>query len=555
MDMRTLVSSIGVAAALLVSGAGSAAPTSQSALPAYGPVVTFGFSSVGGSVSGERGTVLAGTIGRADFNGDGLPDVVLARALGGPPVGAQDTFPVGVLLNDGKGRLLDRPSRIFEGPPPRIQWSRQLVIADFNDDGRPDIFLPDTGPEALNYGPPPGYHDTLILSTPRGRLRDATAQIPQYAAFTHSAAAADVDGDRDIDLFVGNIGGGGDAGRCCDVEIWLNDGRGSFSIAADRLPPALGTTNVYLSEAFADVDDDGDQDLVLAGGHGCRLPNSMQDNRQQVLLNDGRGFFRILPGALPEKPFGLAGEGQAVKATDLDADGHVDLLLAYTSGAQRGAADCVTNRVTGRALQVLMGNGNGTFRDETATRLPQPDLYTASWDYYVSFDLEDLDGDGGLDLFTQLIIPPGGDLTHAAAFRNDGKGFFRPLPRGYPVLSRETNMHAFVDLSGAGRRDVFLATWDPSADVLWRRVQRGKAIRPGTPMDVRVTTDPETGRVVVAWPYVWGAARYEVWKDGRRLAQTKATRVVDATAAPGARYAVRALNPGGASAFSAPATR
>ena len=518
--------------------------------------MVFGFTSVGGSLSGQRGTVLAGTIGRADFNGDGRPDVVLARALGGPPVAAQDTFPVGILLNDGKGRLVDRTSQLFDGPPPRIQWSRQLVIADFNNDGRPDVFLPDTGPEAPSYGPPPGYHDTLILSTARGRLRDATTQIPQYAAFTHSAAAADIDGDGDIDLFVGNVGGDlGGSGSCCDVQIWLNDGRGSFSIAADRLPPKLGTENLYLSEAFADVDGDGDHDLVLAGGHGCHVPTFTQRNDQQLLLNDGKGFFRILPGALPEKPFGIAGEGQAVMATDLDHDGRVDLLLAYTSGVQRGPEDCVTNRVTGRAIQVLIGNGDGTFRDETAARLPQPDLHLDGLAYYLTFDLEDLDGDGNPDLFTQLLIPPGGALEHAPSFRNDGKGYFRPLPRGYPVFSRDTNMHAFVDFSGTGRRDVYLATWSPGADVNKRRLQRGKAIRPGTPTDVRVTTDPETGGVVVAWPYVWGAARYEVWKDGRRLARTKAARLIDPAASPGARYTVRAMNPAGASAFSAAATR
>jgi hypothetical protein len=119
--MRAIASSLGVAATLLVCGAGAAAPTSGSALPAYGRVEVFALSYVPGSVSGRHGTVAAGTIGRADFNGDGLVDVVVARALGGPPVGAQDTFPVGVLLNDGNGRLLDRPSRAFEGRPPRIQ--------------------------------------------------------------------------------------------------------------------------------------------------------------------------------------------------------------------------------------------------------------------------------------------------------------------------------------------------------------------------------------------------------------------------------------------------
>jgi len=127
--MRTLTSSIGVAAALLVCGAGGAAP-GAARIPAYGLAQPYGVSVAPGSISGEHGTVAAGTIGRADFNGDGLPDVVLARALGGPPVGAQDTFAVGVLVNDGKGRLLDRPSRIFEGPAPRPLERYRIALAD-----------------------------------------------------------------------------------------------------------------------------------------------------------------------------------------------------------------------------------------------------------------------------------------------------------------------------------------------------------------------------------------------------------------------------------------
>ena len=246
-------------------------------------------------------------------------------------------------------------------------------------------------------------------------------------------------------------------------------------------------------------------------------PSFTQDNRQQVLLNDGKGYFRILPGALPEKPFGLAGEGQAVKAADLDHDGRIDLLLAYTSAGQLAPNDCTNAPVRGRVIQVLMGNGDGTFRDETSTRLPQPDLHLDSLGYYLTFDLEDLDGDGNPDLFTQLLIPPNGDLRHAPAFRNDGKGFFRPLPAGLPgVLARHE--HARVRRSLRHR-----ATRRVPGDLELRRrrplaagLQRGKAVRPGMPTEVRVTTDPETGRVVVAWPYVWGAARYEVWKDGRR---------------------------------------
>lgn len=62
--------------------------------------------------------------------------------------------------------------------------------------------------------------------------------------------------------------------------------------------------------------------------------------------------------------------------------------------------------------------------------------------------------------------------------------------------------------------------------------------------------DPATGEVVVSWPYVWGATRYELWRSGRRLAVTKLMRYVDPGPTPGAIYSVRALNSGGRSAPS-----
>jgi hypothetical protein len=99
----------------------------------------------------------ANQIAAADFNGDGLVDVVIAR-LGSV---STDTFPVTVLLNRGNGRFVDATKSIFVGAPPRTQHPRQIVIADFNGDGRPDAFIADHGSDQLPF---PGFPNTLILS-------------------------------------------------------------------------------------------------------------------------------------------------------------------------------------------------------------------------------------------------------------------------------------------------------------------------------------------------------------------------------------------------------
>lgn len=74
---------------------------------------------------------------------------------------------------------------------------------------------------------------------------------------------------------------------------------------------------------------------------------------------------------------------------------------------------------------------------------------------------------------------------------------------------------------------------------------------------VRAERDPATRKLTIAWPYDWGASRYEIWRSpsagklGAKLGATRLTRFVDNTAMPGDsyHYAVRALNSAGRSAF------
>ncbi len=207
--------------------------------------------------------VLAGTLSdghdnelqTVDLNGDGLVDVVVADEIFDR---VQPTPPV-FLLNHGGGRFVDATASLFDGSPPAAEWDRQMVIADFNGDRRPDIFIADIGTDntAINPGFP-GQQNELILSEPDGKYRDATANLPQRFTFTHSAAAADVNGDGAIDVFENNIGG---LGRShAQADILMNDGSGHFTATTDPLRgfprDVYGNTHSYAC-AFADVNGDG----------------------------------------------------------------------------------------------------------------------------------------------------------------------------------------------------------------------------------------------------------------------------------------------------------
>jgi hypothetical protein len=360
----------------------------------------------------------------ADFNGDGWPDVVLARAYWQ----STETFELDVLLNDGGGNLVLGTSEVFSGTVPSVMDARELVLADFNGDGRPDIFFADQGMDAP---PSPGYQNTLVLSAPGGRLVDATGNLPQQSDFTHSAAAADIDGDGDVDLYIGNTWGQTDF----PPQIWLNvGGTGVFAVASGRLPFPVEDNDygAYTTSEFVDVNNDTFPDLIL-GDAGDDLeggPDSL------VLLNDGTGHFSILADAIPSKPFSETDSAMDIDATDLNGDGYEDLLIAFTKW------DYV-----GRYIQVLINNQDGTFRDETSTRLPQSDN-NDPWIVWVY--LLDLDMDGHLDIVASTV---GGQ--EPLFYLNNGDGTFRPLPNVFNIGTG--GPFTFLDVDQDGYLDVLWA--------------------------------------------------------------------------------------------------
>jgi hypothetical protein len=356
----------------------------------------------------------------ADFNGDGHQDILVTR--NSPD--AQHTYPVSVLLGDGKGNFADATSSIFQGGVPQTQSPSQIVIADFNGDGRSDVFIADPGAIA----PPsyPGYQNTLILSAPGGKLVNATANLPQAHSLTFSAAAADVNGDGTIDIYQGNLSA---------PQILLNDGTGHFIVGNGLLPPTVGGGQTgYSGSTFADVNGDGHPDLVLSGYLGWQ---------SVVLLNDGTGHFTLLPNALPPKPFAPDAIGLCPISFDINGDGHPDLLIGFTKS---------NPFYVGRWIQVLINNRDGTFSDQTATYLAQSDNSDTQ---PVAFRVADLQRNGKLD-FGLVTVGNGDNSPHL--YLRDQNGSFEPEmdinPIGLPTL----NSWSFIDATGDGSNDIIGVT-------------------------------------------------------------------------------------------------
>src|SRR4051794_13583122 len=413
---RSLAERIAVSGAAVAVFAGlSPASATSATSPRFGPQVPVATLTPGGSTLDPT---------NAHFTGDGLQDVLVLRGHWN----SEADYPISILVNDGKGKFVDKAPELFGGRVPRAVWPRQALIADFNGDGRPDIFVGDSG----NDQPPfAGHINHLALSTADGHYVDASANLPPGAVYFHSGATGDVDGDGDIDIFLADLGS--------PLRLLVNDGHGRFTTVTDRFPASVSASghDRYTRSALVDVDGNGTLDLVLqADDH---------NSSSTVLLNDGHGRFSELANALPPKPFGPDAIGIAIQTPDLNRDGHPDLLLGYTKS---------NPFYKGRWIQVAINNGDGTFRDETASRLPPQQDNDLDWSYEIVTG--DINGDGavdfGIDLGSNFCCV--GRRVAAPVFLNRGGGTFAELPTAAFAAAPYGQLR-LIDVNGDGALDVF----------------------------------------------------------------------------------------------------
>ena len=335
--------------------------------------------------------------------------------------------------------------------------SMDAKAGDVDGDGDADLVL------AMEWAPV-----QLLLNRGDGRLHADPTRLPQTTHDHEESVLADLDGDGDLDLVVVSEDDRAKA-------LWLNDGRGRFSVA----PFAAAGRGISNGVAAADVDGDGDRDLVLANADGDVL-----------LRNDGRAGFRADAGALPA----VEGVSQDVVAADVDADGDLDLLFGKENGSRlllndgRGRfADAdparwpridaetrklavgdvdgdgdldvvqINTRFTRPQVaaqdRLLLNDGRGRFVDATDGRLPADSAAAAHG------DLHDLDGDGDLDLVSaEAMFGPDGPPP-IRALLNDGNGRFAPAPATlWPDTIRGPLFDSvMLDLDGDGRDELYLA--------------------------------------------------------------------------------------------------
>ncbi len=356
-----------------------------------------------------------------DFNGDGFIDAIVTRLNGNQPFGVNYPEPIQILLGDGLGGFTDGSATLFPGGAPLTVGAGSFSVADFNGDGRDDIFFADFGADALPF---PGYHNTLVLSSGLSGLIDGTAtHLPaQTDAVNLSSIVGDIDGDLDIDIVV-NHG--------FQAYVLINSGDGHFTADATRMPEhtAIGTGEPWLSNDIADMDNDGDLDLILSGWGG--------NDDSRIYWNDGDGFF-LTRTTLPAPPY--ANElVDALITIDLNGDGRLDVIQSVHDGSYDFSK-----------FQIFIQQPDHSFLDQTLAHMVSADSAGAGG----AAHKYDINGDGQEDLLFWMIHVDGNKNGMLFLMR-DGDQLV-PIVGGVFDESAHDNFSAPFDADGDGLLDLLV---------------------------------------------------------------------------------------------------
>ena len=279
----------------------------------------------------------------ADLNGDGIPDLAATGAFG-----------VGVMLGTGDGTF--RPRVNFSTGA----QSQDLAAGDFNGDGRVDLAV------SLN-----SSEFSLALLTGNG---DGTFNAP--VTFDNTAAqddspaivATDLDNDGRLDVVLAHM-------LSCfvspcvaarNITVMLGFGDGTFQTPFE-IDVGTGMSRI----AVGDFNSDGIKDLGIAGDQA----------QVYVLLGIGNGSFLKQPTINLLTAGTLGVDGTDIDVADLNGDTIQDLVVAIALNGSRTA--------------ILLGNNDGTF--QPARIITEPRLRVPQYQVIADFNR-----DGFLDLALSL---------------------------------------------------------------------------------------------------------------------------------------------------------
>ena len=224
-----------------------------------------------------------------DIDSDGDKDFI---QTGKNPTGGRAAK---IYTNDGAGNF-----SLLPGNQLTSVMNSDVAYGDLNGDGTIDLVISGTTTQA-------GTPSTRIYFNNGGTDIFSLSGSNQLTPIYNSAIGiADIDNDTDLDIMITGF-----TGTQRITHLYTNNGSGVFTLVA-------GTSFTTFTDGtieFFDADNDNDYDVLLTG-----ITSSTQSS--ELYINDGLGNFSIVPD-----PF-VDVRNSSTKIADVDNDGDMDVLLS-----------------------------------------------------------------------------------------------------------------------------------------------------------------------------------------------------------------------------------
>lgn len=365
------------------------------------------------------------TITSADWNHDGIPDLIVGAASSTP------TYQYFVLLNDGHGNFTNAPDTPIPVPDPDPAYHN---TSPFN--GTTTVYdLAGTGGNEIIYTL--GNYANVIAKDPylgyTVQMQLPLSSTSDGLVYAGQVAFADLNGDGKTDLVVAQSGYYADSPNFSVILSTPTGYATGQEIAGDY------TTGLVDPEAIAvgHFSDTGHNDIAAVYG-----------GEIQIYQNDGKGNLTQLAPTMLNSAY----TARAATFADLNHDGIPDVVVIEQPNNPSGSMTAAGN---GEPLAVwtFMADGHGGFTPTSQAPIP---LATTDQSLPSSMTLADLDGDGNLD-----VVLGSSQIGEVRLAINDGTGTMRPPTQPLPFLGQPVNTQsaygypgvayqAFADFTNSG---------------------------------------------------------------------------------------------------------
>ena len=236
-----------------------------------------------------------------DVNGDGNEDLFIGGSKGNS----------GKLFINKNNRFLEGNNSVFNTN--KASEDGESIFFDADADGDLDLYVCSGSIEFSKFSS--NYLDKLYINDGKGNFTVSEQILPTQNGYHSSSTVtvADIDGDKDLDLFVGERSIPKNYGDPASGYLLINDGTGNFVEKSTELASEFLTLGMITDAQFMDIDNDNLQDLVVVGEFmGVRVFKNTNGTYKEIENN---------------KLSNLKGWYNTVEKADLDGDGDEDLIV------------------------------------------------------------------------------------------------------------------------------------------------------------------------------------------------------------------------------------